>query len=68
MQYLHLVSRASVQIATARDNSHKTIKFKKVIYSYPSITQSVIDSYFENMWEDNTGSNMGHHPTAEYGT
>ena len=41
--------------------------FKNINYSYPSVNKSDMYSHCENLWEYNSGSNLGLHTTVDYG-
>ena len=48
------------------DVTIKTSEFKEIIHSYQSITKTMVDSHCEIMWADNSGTDSGRHPTANY--
>ena len=51
---------------TAIDSGHVPTEIKNIILSYPSITQIMVDSHYEILWADNSGADLGHHPTSKY--
>ena len=61
------VLKTAFQIDTERDGSHLPTEFNNVISSYPSITQTMMDSQFKLVLEDNSVVGLGRHPTADYG-
>ena len=58
--------KTAFQIVTSRNVVNVITEYTNFIYSYPSITQDVIDSHFENMWVDNPGTGLGSYPTEDY--
>ena len=58
--------KTAFQIVTSRNVVNVITEYTSFIYSYPSITQYVIDSHFENMWVDNPGTGLGSYPTEDY--
>ena len=60
-------SKAAVLIVTTRYVVHVPTEFKNVILFYPSITQAMMESHCEIMWDNISGAGLGCHPTADYG-
>ena len=60
------VFKASVQIATDRYAAQLRSEYKNLIFSYLSIAQAVIYSHCENLWLENSGAGLGHHPRENY--
>ena len=52
---------------TARDINQEPNEFKNFVLFYTSSTQAMVDSQFENLWDTNSGSGLGCHPTEDYG-
>ena len=59
--------KSAVIIVTDRYGVHITTEVNKIIMSYPSITQAMVDSRCEILWENNPGAVLGRHPTGDYG-
>ena len=59
--------KSEVLIVTSIDAGHALTEFKDIIHSYQSITKTMVDSHCEIMWADNSGTDSGRHPTANYG-
>ena len=53
-------------MVTARDAGHTPTEFKNIVLSYPSITYIMVDSQCEILWADNSGADLGSHPTENY--
>ena len=51
---------------TYRDGVHAPTEFKYIILSYPSISQLMVDSHCEILWDVNSVADLGRHPTASY--
>ena len=49
---------------TSRDSVHAPTEVKNIILSYPSTTQILVDSHCKILWADNSGADLGLHPTA----
>ena len=50
-------------MVTARDSGNSPTEVKNNILSYLSIIKIMVDSHCEIMWDDNSGADLGHHPT-----
>ena len=61
-------SKAEVLILISRDVFHVPTEFNKIITSCLSISQSMVESHCEILWDNNLGAGLGRHPTADYGS
>ena len=58
--------KSTVFIVTYIYGDHSPTEVKDIIMYYPSITQVMVDSHCEILWGDNSGSDLGCHPIANY--
>ena len=67
MMYPRFGFKVKVQIVTARYGAHAPTESKNVISSYPQITQAILKTHCEILWENKSEANLGFHPKADYG-
>ena len=58
--------KSAVLIVTSRYAGHSPTEFKNIILFYPSTKKIMVDSHCEIMWSDNSGADLGRHPTENY--
>ena len=56
--------KASVLIVAAIYLNQAPTEFNNSILFYPSIIEAMVDSHCENLWNNNSGAGLGHHPTT----
>ena len=62
----HLDSNEQFLILTSRYACHSPTEVKNIITPHPYITQIMVDSHCEILWDDNSGAYLGCHPTENY--
>ena len=55
---------SSLHVVTTKDSGNVPTEFNNIINSYNSITQFVIYSHCENLWEKNSVAGLGSIPTV----
>ena len=58
--------KSAVFIVASRNVGHAPTEVKNIILSYPPNIKIIVDPHFETLWSDNSGSDLGHPPTANY--
>ena len=58
--------KSAVLIVTSRDGGHAPTYINDTILYWPSITQVIVDSHYEILWDDNYGADFGRHRTGNY--
>ena len=64
--YQHSDSKQQFWLWTNRDSLHAATELNEIIMFYPSITQVLVNSHYEVLWDDSSGAGLGRHPTANY--
>ena len=59
--------KTAVLIVTDIYGVHVPTEFNTIILSYKFITKAMVDSHCWILWSNNSGSGLGHHPTAYCG-
>ena len=60
--------KSEILIVKSRDGGHATTEVKEIILSYPSITQFMVDSHPEILWDNNSGAYLGRYSTENHGS